>query len=232
MRTLYVIPARGGSKGIPGKNIKPLAGKPLIAYSIDVARLLASDCDICVSTDDPEIIAIVEQMGLKVPFVRPTELATDNSGTYEVLLHALNHYEQQGIHYDRIVLLQPTSPFRTADDVCNCLKRYSSDIDMVVSVKRASANPYYNAFETDNNGFLQISKGDGNYTRRQDAPPVWEYNGAVYVINTDSLRKMPLSKFPRRVMCEMSESHSLDLDTPTDWLIAEAIIEKTSVKPY
>ena len=169
MKTLYIIPARGGSKGIPGKNIKPLAGKPLIAYSVEVAQQLAPDCDICVTTDDLEIIATVENMGIKVPFVRPAELATDHSGTYEVLLHALNHYEQQGISYDRIVLLQPTSPFRTVDDVNNCLKLYTPDIDMVVSVKQASANPYYNAFETDENGFLHISKGEGNYTRRQDA---------------------------------------------------------------
>ncbi len=225
MKTLYIIPARGGSKGIPGKNIKPLAGKPLIAYSVEVAQQLAPDCDICVTTDDLEIIATVENMGLKVPFVRPAELATDHSGTYEVLLHALNHYEQQCISYDRIVLLQPTSPFRTVDDVNNCLKLYTPDIDMVVSVKQASANPYYNAFETDENGFLHISKGEGNYTRRQDAPPVWEYNGAVYVINAQSLRKMPLNKFPRRRMCEMSAEHSIDLDTPTDWLIAESILK-------
>ena len=225
MKTLYISPARGGSKGIPGKNIKPLAGKPLIAYSVEVAQQLAPDCDICVTTDDLEIIATVENMGIKVPFVRPAELATDHSGTYEVLLHALNHYEQQGISYDRIVLLQPTSPFRTVDDVNNCLKLYTPDIDMVVSVKQASANPYYNAFETDENGFLHISKGEGNYTRRQDAPPVWEYNGAVYVINTQSLRKMPLNKFPRRRMCEMSAEHSIDLDTPTDWLIAESILK-------
>ena len=225
MKTLYIIPARGGSKGIPGKNIKPLAGKPLIAYSVEVAQQLAPDCDICVTTDDLEIIATVENMGLKVPFVRPAELATDHSGTYEVLLHALNHYEQQGISYDRIVLLQPTSPFRTVDDVNNCLKLYTPDIDMVVSVKQASANPYYNAFETDENGFLHISKGEGNYTRRQDAPPVWEYNGAVYVINAQSLRKIPLNKFPRRRMCEMSAEHSIDLDTPTDWFIAESILK-------
>ena len=225
MKTLYIIPARGGSKGIPGKNIKPLAGKPLIAYSVEVAQQLAPDCDICVTTDDLEIIATVENMGIKVPFVRPAELATDHSGTYEVLLHALNHYEQQGISYDRIVLLQPTSPFRTVDDVNNCLKLYTPDIDMVVSVKQASANPYYNAFETDENGFLHISKGEGNYTRRQDAPPVLEYNRAVYVINTQSLRKMPLNKFPRRRMCEMSAEHSIDLDTPTDWLIAESILK-------
>lgn len=226
MKTLYIIPARGGSKGIPGKNIKPLAGKPLIGYSIDVARQLAEDKDICVSTDDPKIINTVENMGLKVPFVRPPELATDKSGTYEVLLHALDFYESNGVHYDTLVLLQPTSPFRTVGDVQACLNLYSPDIDMVVSVKQAATNPYYNAFETDENGFLHISKGEGNFTRRQDAPKVWEYNGAVYVINVESLRKMPLGKFTRRRMYEMNAEHSIDLDTPTDWLIAETLISQ------
>ena len=226
MKTLYVIPARGGSKGIPGKNIKPLAGKPLIEYSIDVARALANDEDICVTTDDNAIIETVERTGLKVPFVRPTELSTDQSGTYEVLLHALDFYESKGVHYDTMVLLQPTSPFRTVDDVKACLELYSDDIDMVVSVKQAATNPYYNAFEIDDNGFLHISKGEGNYTRRQDAPKVWEYNGAVYVINVESLRKMPLGKFTRRRMYKMSAERSIDLDTPTDWLIAETIITK------
>ena len=226
MKTLYVIPARGGSKGIPGKNIKPLAGKPLIEYSIDVARALANDEDICVTTDDNAIIETVERTGLKVPFVRPAELSTDQSGTYEVLLHALDFYESKGVHYDTIVLLQPTSPFRIVDDVKACLELYSDDIDMVVSVKQAATNPYYNAFEIDDNGFLHISKGEGNYTRRQDAPKVWEYNGAVYVINVESLRKMPLGKFTRRRMYEMSAERSIDLDTPTDWLIAETIITK------
>ena len=225
MKTLYVIPARGGSKGIPGKNIKPLAGKPLISYTIDVARELAPDCDICVTTDDADIISTVEAMNLKVPFVRPAELATDHSGTYEVLIHALDFYESQGIHYDTLVLLQPTSPLRTADDVRSCLQLYTPEIDMVVSVMQAATNPYYNAFETDENGFLHISKGDGKYTRRQDAPKVWEYNGAVYVINTASLRKMKLGEFTRRRMYEMSRERSIDLDTPTDWLIAETLIK-------
>lgn len=228
MKTLYVIPARGGSKGIPGKNIKPLAGKPLIEYTIDVARALANDEDICVTTDDKAIIETVERTGLKVPFVRPAELSTDQSGTYEVLLHALDFYESKGVHYDTMVLLQPTSPFRTVDDVKACLELYSDDIDMVVSVKQAATNPYYNAFEIDDNGFLHISKGEGNYTRRQDAPKVWEYNGAVYVINTESLRKMPLGKFTRRRMYEMSAERSIDLDTPTDWLIAETLLTQNN----
>lgn len=225
MKTLYVIPARGGSKGIPHKNIRPLAGKPLIGYSVDVARQLADDTDICVTTDDPDIAAVVEAMGLKVPFLRPAELATDKSGTYEVLLHALDFYEQRGIHYDCLVLLQPTSPLRTADDVRRAMALYSDDIDMVVTVKEAASNPYYNCYETDADGYLTISKGDGSFTRRQDAPKVWEYNGAVYVINTASLRRCPLGQFRRRRMSEMDAARSVDLDTELDWLVAEKMME-------
>ena len=225
MKTLYVIPARGGSKGIPHKNIKPLAGKPLIGYSIDVARQLAADDDICLTTDDPEIAATAESMGLNVPFLRPASLATDTCGTYEVLIHALDFYRDRGIDYDTLVLLQPTSPMRTADDVRAAMALYSPDIDMVVTVKEAASNPYYNCYETDNDGFLHISKGDGGYTRRQDAPKVWEYNGAVYVINVESLRRMPLSAFTRRRMSVMPAERSVDLDTPVDWLIAEKLIE-------
>ena len=225
---LWVIPARGGSKGIPGKNIKPLAGKPLIGYSIEVARAFASDEHICLSTDDPAIARVAEDsFGLKVPFLRPAELATDRSGTYGVLLHALDFYAAQGKNYGTLVLLQPTSPFRTVDDVQRAIDLYSPDIDMVVTVKAAATNPYYNAFEEDENGFLHISKCEGRYTRRQDAPKVWEYNGAVYVINVASLRRMTLGEFPRRRLCEMPASHSVDLDTPIDWLVAEMLINNS-----
>lgn len=225
-KILFVIPARGGSKGIPGKNIKPLAGKPLIGYSIEVAREIAADDDICLSTDSVEIAKVAEeQFGLHVPFLRPDELATDRSGTREVLLHALDFYADRGIVYDTVVILQPTSPFRVAEDIRAAISLYTPDIDMVVTVKEAATNPYYNAFEPDEDGFLHISKGDGLYTRRQDAPKVWEYNGAVYVVNVDSLRRMNFGQFPRRRMCPMPASRSIDLDTPTDWLVAETVIK-------
>lgn len=223
MKILVIIPARGGSKGIPHKNIKPLAGKPLIYYTIDVARQIVADEDICVSTDDSEIIQCVEKYGLKVPFIRPAELATDTAGTYEVLLHALNFYELQGKWYDVVLLLQNTSPFRTAKQVKEALTLYQSDIDMVVSVKECSANPYYCVFEENHEGYLNICKGDGNITRRQDAPKVYEYNGAIYVINSHSLKQKPLNKFTRRIKYVMDEQSSLDLDTMNDWRMAELI---------
>lgn len=226
MKPLVIIPARGGSKGIPHKNIKPLAGKPLIYYTIDTARQIVPDEDICVSTDDQNIIHCVEDYGIKVPFVRPAELATDTAGTYEVLLHALNYYEQQGKTYDVVVLLQNTSPFRTSEQVQEAIQLYHSEIDMVVSVKECSANPYYCVFEENEYGFLNICKGDGNITRRQDAPKVYEYNGAIYVINPKSLKEMPLYKFTKRIKYVMDEKSSLDLDTMNDWHMAELIISK------
>lgn len=229
MNSLVIIPARGGSKGIPHKNIKPLDGKPLIYYTIDVARAIVSDDNICVSTDDDEIIKCVEKYNLKVPFVRPAELATDTAGTYEVLLHALDFYEKQGKQFDNIILLQNTSPFRTAENVKEALRLYSDQIDMVVSVKETASNPYYNCFEEDDNGFLKISKGNGLFTRRQDVPKAYEYNGAIYVINPDSLKKMPLGTFSRRKKYVMDDIHSVDLDNMIDWKFAEFIIKENLI---
>lgn len=223
---LYIIPARGGSKGIPRKNIKKLAGRPLIDYSIAAALSLAPPERVCLSTDDDEIAAVGRNLGLDMTYTRPPELATDTAGSREVIIDAMDYYERCGVAFDCVVLLQPTSPLRTVDDIRRCLDRYTPDIDMVVTVKEAACNPYYNCFETDADGYLHISKGDGLYTRRQDVPPAWEYNGAVYVINPASIRRMPLGAFQRRVPVEMPRNRSIDLDTPMDWLIAETIIKQ------
>lgn len=229
MKILVVIPARGGSKGIPGKNIKPLNGKPLIYYTIDAARCIVDDKHICVSTDDDAIIDTVNQYGLKVPFKRPDYLATDTASTYDVLLHALHFYEERGESFDVIVLLQATSPFRTGEHVKEALSLYSKEIDMVVSVKESDSNPYYLCYEEDKNGMLHISKGDGHFIRRQDCPPVYEYNGAIYVINPESLKEKPLNRFEKRRKYVMDREHSLDLDTMLDWKIAEFVINDISL---
>jgi N-acylneuraminate cytidylyltransferase len=223
MRTLVIIPARGGSKGIPRKNIKSFDGKPLIYYTIDCARAICQDEDICVSTDDDEIIQVVEDYGLKVPFKRPEELATDTAGTYEVLLHALDFYEKNGVHYDVVVLLQNTSPFRVPQQVKEALSLYREDVDMVVSVKECAANPYYCVFEENQEGFLHICKGEGNIFRRQDAPKVYEYNGAIYVMNAKVLKTTHMHKMQKRIKYVMDDLSSSDLDTMWDWKMAEMI---------
>lgn len=226
MKPLFVIPARGGSKGIPHKNIRPLAGMPLIVYSINVALALApSRAHVIISTDSEAIAAVARAAGADVPWLRPEELATDTAGSREVILHAMDQADAAGIKYDCVVLLQPTSPLRTAADVQACLDLYTPEIDMVVTVKEAACNPYYDCFETDPvTGFLHVSKGDGLITRRQDAPKAWQYNGAVYVINPLSLRAMPLGAMPRRVPSPMPAERSVDLDSLLDWQIAENIL--------
>lgn len=225
MRLLFVIPARGGSKGIPHKNIKELGGKPLIYYAIDIARQITTDDNICVSTDDPEIIKVVEDYGLKVPFVRPGYLATDNAGTNGVLLHALDYYENQGKLVDAIVLLQATSPFRRVEDVKGSIDLYDASIDMVTTVMPARCNPYYDGFEDNEEGLLSISKGDGTIERRQDAPKVWQLNGAVYVINPKMLKEKGLAHFNRIRKKTMDEVHSVDLDNMLDWKMAEIMLK-------
>lgn len=225
---LVIIPARGGSKGIPRKNIKSLNGKLLIYYAIDTARAIAADENICVSTDDIEIKSVVEAYGLKVPFLRPDELSTDTAGTYEVLLHALDFYEQQGKHFDIVLLLQVTSPFRKAEQVKEALELFKQTNDknaMVVSVKECPSNPYYDIFEEDVNGYLQISKGDGTIYRRQDAPKVYEYNGAIYIMDAHTLKYTHMHKIPHRVKYVMDAKSSFDLDTMQDWKMAEMMLE-------
>lgn len=226
MNCLVVIPARGGSKGIPHKNIKPLNGKPLICYSIDVARQFTTDNHICVTTDDDEIIKVVEDYGLKVPFKRPDYLATDHCGSNEVIQHAYQHYVQQGKVYDTILLLQPTSPFRKVEFLREAVSLYDASIDMVTSVKLSSCNPYYDGFEEDADGLLRISKGDGTIERRQDAPSVWQQNGSIYVINPHSLIEKGMAHFTRIRKYVMSEIYSVDIDNTFDWKIAELIINE------
>lgn len=229
MKWLFVIPARGGSKGIPGKNIKPLAGKPLIHYSLEFARLFAGDADICVSTDSDAIAASVKNINYHLPFLRPGHLSTDTAGSYEVLQHAEAFYRNSGKEYDAVVLLQPTSPFRERVHLEEALKLFSSEVDMVVSVNLSEANPYYNLFEEDTEGFLHVSKGSGTYARRQDVPDVYAYNGSLYIINTRSLReKKSFAAFDRIIKYVMSNDYSVDLDTPADWNYAEFILSGRS----
>ena len=230
MRPLVIIPARGGSKGIPHKNIKELEGKPLICYTIDAARKFTTDDNICVSTDDDAIIKVVEAYGLRIPFKRPGYLATDNAGTNGVLLHALDFYERKGNQYDMVVLLQVTSPFRRAEDVIEAVKHYDDSIDMVTSVMPAKCNPYYDGFEDDADGLLVISKGDGSIERRQDAPRVWQQNGAVYVINPLQLKAKGLAGMTKIRKYVMDEIHSVDLDNMLDWKIAEIMLKDKLVE--
>lgn len=225
MKTLVVIPAREGSKGIRGKNIKLLDGKPLIFYTIDAAKKVFKKENIFISTDSMEIKEVVENYDLAVPFLRPSHLATDNASTNDVLLNVLDNYEAKNGDLEIIVLLQPTSPFRTGKHIEEALSLYNNSIDMIVSVKQAKSNPYYNLFEENKSGYLIKSKNDKIYTRRQDCPNIWEFNGAIYIINVASLKQKQITLFDKIVKYEMDELSSHDIDTPFDWMIAEQIVK-------
>ena len=225
MKALVVIPARGGSKGVPGKNIKLLNGKPLIQYTIDAAKEVFAENEICISTDDLKIKQTVESLGLIVPFIRPDDLATDHAGTYEVLLHAVSYYEKQGYKADTLILLQATSPFRTSLHIKEALKKFDNTCEMVVSVKITKSNPYTVLREENKDGWLEKSK-PGNFIRRQDCPVVYELNGAIYIMHVDILKQKPLSEFSKIRKYEMDEYSSLDIDTMFDWEIAEVLAKK------
>lgn len=232
MTPLYIIPARGGSKGIPRKNIRLLGDKPLIAYAIEAAKSAQAHSGgyVMLSTDDAEIAAVAASCGLETEYMRPAELATDTSGSREFMLHAMDWAREHGVRFDCVVLLQPTSPLRSAKHILEAMELYTEDCDMVVSVTTAPCNPYYDLFEEQPDGTLRVCKGDGLYTRRQDVPPVFLYNGAVYVINPSSLRAMPMGAFPRRIPYYMAPELSIDLDTPDDWSRAEQIMNATDTK--
>lgn len=214
---------------MPGKNIKLLAGKPLIYYTIEAAREVFSDDQIIVSTDDIEIKNCVELSGLKVPFLRPAELASDTAGTYDVLLHATDFAESQGYFPDVVILLQPTTPFRSAEHIIEALKLFDEDTEMVVSVKETNSNPYYVLFEENSEGWLEKSKR-GNFQNRQQCPKVWEFNGGIYIMRASTLKEKSLMEFTRVRKYVMDGLSSHDIDTHLDWLVAE-VIAKMKISP-
>ena len=221
MRTLYLIPARAGSKGLPGKNIKKLGGKPLIEFSIDFAlKHLKLEDELCVSTNDFEVVQIVKNKKLKLHFERPEELSTDFATTQDVILHALNYFQSIGKFFDMVFLLQPTSPFRTDYDWNAIVSAYDDSLDMVVTVKKTKENPYFNLVEESENGFLFKSKA-GNFTSRQECPAVYSFNGSMYLINVKSLQEKKINEFQKVKKVIMPEERSVDIDTMTDWVMAE-----------
>lgn len=225
MKALYLIPARGGSKGIHQKNIKLLNGKPLIQYSIEIARKFANDSDICLSTDSEEIKNVTEGLGLKVPFLRPDYLATDTASSSDVIVHALNFYSEHGKNYDVVVLLQPTSPLRTVQNVKDCLSLYTPEYDMVTTVKKSDVSAVL--CKENKYGFLENVIGQ-NDVRRQDSEKLYEYNGAVYVINAQAVKQKGLGGFSKIKKCLMTEENSVDIDTMLDWLLIETILKNNT----
>lgn len=220
-RTIATICARGGSKGLPGKNIRPFAGVPLIVHSIRQALACARIEGVYVSTDDDAIADIARQAGAQVPFKRPAELATDAAGKLPVIEHLVRFLEQQGESVHRIVDLQPTSPLRQASDIEAALGA-RPDADLVVSVAEAQDNPYFNLVEATPDGLVHLCAGDGTL-RRQDAPPVYALNGSIYVWQRAALAKAAAQGLwsVRVAPFVMPRWKSVDIDTLEDFEYAQ-----------
>jgi len=200
----------------------------MIQYSIEAAlAVMTSGDELCISTDDLEIKRVAEECGVEVPFLRPRELATDEATSEDVVKHTLMWYNVQGRSFDVVVLLQVTSPLRSAQHIYEALALFNQNLDLVTSVKESHANPYFVLHEENNAGFLEKSK-KGLYSRRQDCPPVFEFNGAIYIINVNSLNKKSLSEFTRIKKYVMSKESSIDIDDKIDFKIAEYLLSNLS----
>lgn len=230
MRILAIICARGGSKGVPNKNIRLLNGKPLIAYTIECAKKYTKFDRIIVSTDSPKIAEVAKQYGADVPFLRPKELATDTSPKIPVLQHAVRYLEQEeNDHYDLIVDLDPTSPLRIVEDIENCVnKMIEKNPNVVFSVTPAHKNPYFNMVEEKDGKVYLCKKLDRPITRRQDAPTVYAMNASIYVYKKDFLLNTDSVFSSNTMAVVMPEEHSIDIDRPIDFEFVEFLMKRNN----
>ncbi|MBE7940346.1 MULTISPECIES: acylneuraminate cytidylyltransferase family protein [Ramlibacter] len=222
-RTIATILARGGSKGLPGKNVRPFAGKPLIAHSIAQALACPGIDGVYVSTDDEEIARIAREHGATVPYRRPAELATDQAPKIPAIEHLVAHLEGQGEAIDFVVDLQPTSPLRTPADIEAALAQArAGDADLVTTVTEPSHNPYYTLVEVQADGCVALSKPNAA-VRRQDVPAVWGLNGSVYVWRRAALARAARDGFwtVRIQPCAMPRERSVDIDDLFDFEFAQ-----------
>lgn len=223
---LGLITARGGSRGIPGKNLAPLAGRPLIAWTIGAARRCSCLERVVVSTDDPDIARVSRQLGAEVPFLRPAHLAADDSPHLDTVLHALDWLEEnQGYRPLAVVLLQPTSPLRRARDIEGAVKLWQDQkAQCVVSVCPAPSHPYLVKRLDPKGTLVDFVPTPPGYLRRQDLPPALALNGAIYVADPEFLRRERTWFGPRTYPYHMPASRSLDIDTPWDLELAGLIL--------
>ena len=225
MNIISIIPARGGSKGIPRKNIKLLNGKPLISYSIDASNSCSLIDDTYVSTEDAEISEISKGNNAEV-IERPDELAGDDSSSIDVILHVLDYLENRGELPDLFVLLQPTSPLRTSEDIEASINSFlESDCDSLVSVCELDHRSLLNFSLED--GFLVQNNNEALFnSRRQDIPTHYSLNGAIYITTPEFIRKNKSFYSDKTIPHVMSKEKSIDIDTSFDFKLAEFLLNE------
>lgn len=228
MYVLGIIPARGGSKSIPKKNIRLLADKPLIAHTIEVAKECKMLNRTVVSTDDSEIAEVAKKYGGDVPFIRPDNLSLDDTPMVPVLQHAVAFIENKdNVHVDVVVLLDPTSPFRRVEDIEACIKKIDRDnADSVVTVCEVEHNPYFVMMELNGDKLIPLIKSDKAVTRRQDAPDVYRLNATVYAIKRDVLINENKIITDNTMAVIMPQELSAHIDHEIDFEFVEFLIEK------
>ncbi|MCH8042455.1 MAG: acylneuraminate cytidylyltransferase family protein [Planctomycetes bacterium] len=223
---LSVITARGGSKGIPKKNIAPLGGRPLIAWSIEASLSASLVSRTIVSTDDEEIAAVAAEWGAEVPFMRPAELSGDTAPHDATVLHAAQwHIEDTGSRPDYVLLLQPTSPFRTPADIDAAVRlAIETGADSVVGVQQALSHPMLTKRIDERGRLHAFGVAADGYARRQDLPPAHITNGAIYLARGEVLFERRSLQGEHVVAYEMPAERSLDIDTPWDLHVANLIV--------
>jgi CMP-N,N'-diacetyllegionaminic acid synthase len=223
---LAIIPARGGSKGIPNKNIMNICGKPLIAYTIEAGKKSKYIDEIMVSTDSEAIKEISEQYGAKVPFLRPEQLSDDSAKSIDVVIHAMDFYKNNNINFDYVVLLQPTSPLRTCEHLDKSIEKLiESNRSSLVSVREADENPVIMRTIQDEK-LREVISFSGSNLRRQDLPTFYIFNGALYINSYEMLVNEKRFVDENTIPYVMDKETSVDIDTMLDAKLVEVIIKE------
>jgi len=227
MKILGLIPARAGSKGVPHKNIKELCGKPLLHYTIEEAYKSSQLSEVMVSTESEQIAEIARRAGGHVPFMRPENLAEDNSKTLDVVIHVVEQYEENGTHFDAVCLLQPTNPLRKADLIDRCVKEFQyKQADSLITVRSVphEFNPHW-IFEENKQGFLSLATGEKEIIpRRQELPDAYYRDGSVYITKTDVLLNKRSLYGDKITFINTDGEPHINIDTKADWEKAERLL--------
>jgi CMP-N,N'-diacetyllegionaminic acid synthase len=225
---IAIIPARSGSKGLPGKNIKPLCGKPLIAWSIEAGLGSEYIDEVMVTTDNKEIAAIAQEFGASVPFIRPTELASDTATSINVIRHALGHYEfSLRKTFDYIAMLEPTSPLRTTADIDNAIVQLIENpkANAIVGIsKTESQNPAFLVKKDIHNFLVGYENLDMKILRRQDIKDVYFFEGSIYVSDTNTLLSKNTFYHENTLGLEFPKWKSIEIDDLDDFIMVEALM--------
>ncbi|MEY8239850.1 MAG: acylneuraminate cytidylyltransferase family protein [Cycloclasticus sp.] len=234
-KLLAIVPARGGSKRLPGKNIKPIGGKPLIAWTIEAAVQSSYVDKIIVSTDDTDIASISRRFGAEIPFMRPKCYAKDTSTSLDVVMHAIDFFsDHEGCSYEYIILLQPTSPFRGANDIdIACKLLLDKSAEAIISVCEAEHSPLWANTIPDSLSLNSFVMPEILNKRSQDLPVHYRLNGAIYLISIEKLLKNRAFFIEENIFAyKMSQESSIDIDTRLDFKLAEVLLsEKISETP-